>query len=91
MQSKPSLLILPIRQPLLELRDPIRCQFVKELNAVGVTGGTRVPAQPAACQLALKEYYAYVERTTDEFTRLAAAHTAEEASRNIPEVTRAAR
>ncbi len=64
---------------LLELGDPIRCRFVKELNAVGVTGGTRVPVQPAACQLALKEYYAYVERTTDEFTRLAAAHTAEEA------------
>lgn len=64
---------------LLELNDPVRCQFVKELNDIGITGSIRVPVQPAICQLALSKYHTYVEQTTDEFTRLAAAHTAEEA------------
>lgn len=68
-----------VGEQFLELSDPIRCQFIKELSDIGVTGNVRVPVQPAACQLALNEYRSYVEQTTDEFTRLAAAYTAEEA------------
>jgi type I restriction-modification system DNA methylase subunit len=63
----------------LEIGDLGRCQFVKELNTIGITGSIRVPIQPATCQLALNEYKAYVEQTTNEFMRLAAAYTAEEA------------
>lgn len=61
-----------------ELSDPVRCQFVEELNHIGMAGSIRIPLQPSICQLALNEYHAYVEQTTDEFLRLAAAYTAEE-------------
>jgi type I restriction-modification system DNA methylase subunit len=62
-----------------ELGDPVRCLFVKELIEIGIAGSIRVPTQPLTCQLALNEHRAYVEQTTDEFMRLAAAYTAEEA------------
>lgn len=68
-----------IGEYLLELGDPVRCQFVKELNGIGISGVISVPVQPEACGHALNEYNTYVERTTDEFMRLAAADTAEEA------------
>ena len=63
----------------LELGDPIRCQFVKELNNIGIIGIIRIPVQPATCRLALNDYQAYVEQTTGELLRLAAAYTAEDA------------
>jgi hypothetical protein len=62
----------------LELGDPIRCQFVIELNKIGITGSIRVPIQPTICQTALDDYHAYVEQITEEFKRLAAAYTAED-------------
>src|SRR5205085_4034136 len=68
-----------IGEYLLELGDPIRCQFVKELNSIGISGSIRVPVQPEACRQVLSEYNSYVEQTTDAFMRLAAAYTAEEA------------
>jgi hypothetical protein len=67
-----------IGEHFLELGDPIRCQFVKELNSIGTSGSIRVPIQPEICRQVLHEYNTYVEHTTDEFMRLAAAYTAEE-------------
>jgi hypothetical protein len=67
-----------IGEDFFELGDPARCQFVKELNDLGITGSVRIPIQPTTCQLALNDHHAYVEQTTDEFTRLAATYIAEE-------------
>lgn len=67
-----------IGEQFLELNDPIRCEYVKELNTIGITGSIRVPVKPEACQSAMNEYRSYVDQTTDEFMRLAAAYTSEE-------------
>jgi type I restriction-modification system DNA methylase subunit len=63
----------------LELGDPVRCQFIKELADLNMTGSIWVPTQPVTCQLSLNDYRAYVEQTTEHFMLLAAAYTAEEA------------
>jgi len=68
-----------IGEDFLELGDPVRCQFVKELSDIGITGRIRVPIMPAMCQFVLDDHHAYITETTEEFTRLAAVYTAEEA------------
>jgi type I restriction-modification system DNA methylase subunit len=62
----------------LELGDSVRCQFVKELSTIRITGIIPVPIQPTACQFALDAYHSYVEQTSEEFLRLAATYTSEE-------------
>jgi type I restriction-modification system DNA methylase subunit len=67
-----------IGETFFELGDPARSHFVKQLAHIGITGKIPVPIDPDICRKALAEYRAYVDRITDEFTRLAAMRTADE-------------
>lgn len=66
----------------LELGDPMRSQFVKELAEHDITGSVHVPIDTATCQKALTDYYADINRITEEFNSLAAAYTADETLQN---------
>jgi type I restriction-modification system DNA methylase subunit len=62
----------------IALGDPMRCQFVKTLADLGISGAVFVPVDPIICEKALNEYQTYKEKTNDEFMSFAAAYTAEE-------------
>ena len=68
-----------IGDTLIELGDPSRCEFVKQLSSIGVSGSVHVPTQPEHCLTALNQHQAYADETNAEFQRLAAAYTSEEA------------
>jgi hypothetical protein len=68
-----------IGETFLELGDPSRSQFIKEVADLEISGVVRVPVDPDMCQKALADYRAYVDRTTEEFATLAAEFTSDEA------------
>jgi type I restriction-modification system DNA methylase subunit len=68
-----------VGETLIELDDPVRCEFVKKLADTGTHGEISIPLQSERCQKALEDYQEYVSQTNDEFAGLAAAYTAEEA------------
>lgn len=70
---------LQIGSTIIELGDPVRCEFVKELFRIGVNGNIPVPVQPEHCFNALREHQTYTNETNETFQGFAAAYTAEEA------------
>lgn len=67
-----------IGDTIIELGDPARCEFVKQLSHIGINGSVRVPTQPEHCFNALRQHQTYADETNAEFQRLAAAYTSEE-------------
>ncbi len=67
-----------IGDTIIELGDPARCEFVKQLSHIGINGSVRVPTQPEHCFNALQQHQSYADETNAEFQRLAAAYTSEE-------------
>lgn len=62
----------------IELGALERCEFVRELSRIGITGSVPVPVQPEHCHDALREYQKYADETNSIFQDFAAALTADE-------------
>jgi hypothetical protein len=67
-----------IGDTLIELGDPARCEFVKQLSYIGISGDVQVPMQPEHCFNALRQHQAYADETNATFQTFAAALTPEE-------------
>lgn len=67
-----------IGETLIELGDPKRCEFVKELHRISVNGSVRIPIQPEHCYNALRDYQDYTEETNELFQTHATTFTADE-------------
>jgi type I restriction-modification system DNA methylase subunit len=63
---------------IIELGDPTRCEFVKELSRIGINGSVPVPVQPEHCHNALREHQKYADETNTIFQDFAAALTADD-------------
>jgi hypothetical protein len=67
-----------IGDTIIDLGNPARCEFVKQLSYIGINGSVSVPTHPEHCSNALRDHQAYADETNAEFQRLAAAYTSEE-------------
>ncbi len=68
-----------IGETIIELGDSSRCEFVKELSRIGISGSVRIPLQPEHCLNVLREHQIYTDETNTLFQGFAAAYTADEA------------
>ena len=63
----------------ISLKRIARARFAKALSDCGIIGSVRIPNDSEVCEVAFQQYEEHVQQFTDEFTRLAAAYTADEA------------